>query len=70
MEFYSTVPLLDFDSAAYRHYAALREEKLRIGTQDLRIGAIALSNKGVLITRNTRDFSKVPNLRFEDWSIE
>jgi predicted nucleic acid-binding protein len=30
--------------------------------------AIALANDATVITRNMRDFSLVPNLKFDDWS--
>lgn len=46
----------------------MRREKIRIGTQDLRITAIAISNDAVVITRNMRDFSQIPNLIIADWS--
>lgn len=61
--------ILDFSPAASNIYASLASQKIRIGTQDLRIAAIALSVEGIIVTRNQRDFGKVPNLMIEDWSI-
>lgn len=29
----------------------------------------ALATNSILITRNSRDFNKIPHLRFEDWTI-
>jgi len=52
-----------------RYYETLRRQKIRIGTQDLRIAAIVLAVKGILVTRNWKDFAKVPDLTLEDWSI-
>jgi tRNA(fMet)-specific endonuclease VapC len=49
--------------------AELRKRKVRMGTQDMRIASIALVNGATLLTRNTQDFSRVPDLRFEDWTI-
>jgi len=36
---------------------------------DLRIASIALSRGLTLLTRNSRDFSKVPRLVIENWTI-
>lgn len=43
--------------------------KVRVGTKDLRIASIVLANNATLLTRNNRDFSRVPDLRSEDWTI-
>jgi tRNA(fMet)-specific endonuclease VapC len=59
---------LHFSAAAISLYQDLVRQKIRIGTQDLRIAAIVLSVNGILVTRNQRDFTKVPNLTLEDWS--
>jgi len=67
--YFTTFQVLPFDLVANVYYAALQRQKVRIGTQDLRIAAIVLSVQGVLVTRNWRDFSKIPGLVIEDWSI-
>ena len=43
---------LGYDVSASAIYESLRQQKLRIGTQDLRIAAIALAVGGTLVTRN------------------
>jgi tRNA(fMet)-specific endonuclease VapC len=63
-----TFEILDFSPATSSIYSFLLKQKIKIGTQDLRIAAIALSVNGILVTRNQRDFAKVPNLVLEDWS--
>jgi tRNA(fMet)-specific endonuclease VapC len=67
--FLNQVEILPFDQAAYDRFGALRQQKIRIGSQDLRIAAITLAVGGILVTRNQRDFVKVPELTREDWSI-
>ena len=52
-------------------YANLRRELERQGTpiggMDLMIAAHALAENAVLVTNNLREFSRVPNLRLENW---
>jgi tRNA(fMet)-specific endonuclease VapC len=61
--------ILDFNDAAFNIYHELRATKIRIGTQDLRIASIALSVSAIVVTRNRKDFEKVPGLQIIDWSI-
>lgn len=71
--FLASYSILDFDEKASRICGELRadlERKgLSIGPYDLQIAAIALSHKLTLVTHNTREFSRVPNLALEDWEI-
>jgi tRNA(fMet)-specific endonuclease VapC len=59
---------LSFDDAAAKIFADLRSRKVRIGTMDLRIAAIALASDMTVVTRNIVDFERVPGLRIEDWT--
>jgi tRNA(fMet)-specific endonuclease VapC len=62
-------PALSFTELAIDRYHALVARKLNIGRMDLRIAAIVLENNAILVTRNTRDFSRVPNLVIENWAV-
>lgn len=48
--------------------AYLKRTGQTIGAVDTFIAAHALANDLILVTNNTREFSRVPNLRLEDWS--
>ncbi|MGB7380676.1 MAG: type II toxin-antitoxin system VapC family toxin, partial [Rivularia sp. (in: cyanobacteria)] len=61
-----TIKVLDFTQEAANCYSQLLRQKIRIGTQDLRIASIVISNDGILVTRNQFDFSRVADLQFED----
>jgi tRNA(fMet)-specific endonuclease VapC len=65
---YRQVPVLDFDDRAAQFYQRLRQMRIRIGTMDLKIAAIALATDATLLSRNHHDFAKIPGLRFEDWT--
>ena len=61
--------VLDFDVAAQARFELLRPQCRTVGTLDLRIASIALTTNSILLTRNTADFERVPDLQFEDWTI-
>ena len=62
-----SVTVLDFDEFAEAEFRRLKKSGVNIGTLDLRIAAIVLTTDATLLTANSKDFSKVPGLRFENW---
>lgn len=68
LDHYRRFPVLPFDAPAHAEVEALRKQKVRIGTCDLRIAAIARTRNLVVVTRNLSDFARVPNLKVEDWT--
>jgi tRNA(fMet)-specific endonuclease VapC len=69
VDYYNSVQVLPFDLIAQQCFKELVLQRIRVGTQDLRIAAIALSVDGTVVSRNHKDFSKVPNLQLENWAI-
>jgi tRNA(fMet)-specific endonuclease VapC len=67
---FKNLNILKFDQNAFTIYTELRSQRIRIGTQDLRIAAIVLANNAILVTGNHRHFSQVPDLVQEDWTIK
>ncbi len=61
-----------WDEEAARQYglirALLKKEGNIIGNNDLMIASHARSIDAVLVTNNTREFSRVPDLTLEDWT--
>ncbi len=62
------VRLLPYTDAADTLFRLWRAQKIRIGTNDLRIAAIAFAHGAKLATRNARDFRQVPGLDLDVWS--
>jgi len=64
---------IPFDDESARHYADIRHGLERageiIGANDLMIAAICRANGLTLVTANTKEFLRVPDLTIEDWSI-
>ena len=60
--------ILPMTRTAISQYESLKSMNLNVRKMDLRIAAIVLEHAGTLVTRNLRDFQRVPNLPIEDWS--
>lgn len=43
--------------------------RLNIRSSDLAIAAITLEHGGILVSRNRKDFQRVPGLPVEDWLV-
>lgn len=69
LDYFKSVQVLPFDQNAHTTFESLIRQKLRVGTQDLRIAVIALSVNGIVVTRNQKDFGKVPNLQVENLAV-
>ena len=61
------------DAIVEDHYVSIRTHLEALGTPiseaDLWIAATARAAAGTLVTNNTGEFSRVPNLSVEDWTI-
>lgn len=66
-EFYGDYRIVLFDEQAADRFDQLKAAKLRIGTMDLKIAAIALTHHALLLSANLRDFQQIPGLRVENW---
>lgn len=70
--FLTFVEVLDFPDEAASHYASIRArlkaKGSMIGANDLFIAAHARSLGVTLVTNNTREFARVPELKIENWT--
>ncbi len=71
-DFLSQFQIISFGLSAAKIYgeikAKLEAEGNIIGPNDLLIAATALSRNGILVTNNTREFSRIDGLLLEDWT--
>lgn len=70
--FLENVEILPWTPAAAIHSGAIRAELAdsgkQIGAYDLQIAGHARSLGATLVTHNRKEFSRVPGLRWEDWT--
>ena len=65
---YCNLSVLPFDADAAARFDALRTAHRRASAPDLKIAAITLERRAILLTRNERDFRDIPMLTVEDWT--
>ena len=65
---FAGIPILPFNAESAAHLDRLYAARIRIGTMDRRLAAIALAHNATLLTRNRADFESVPGLVCEDWT--
>ena len=65
------IKLLPFDKSAAKRAGELRAKMEIAGTPmgaiDYQIAGIALAQRATLVTRNKKEFDRVPGLKVEDW---
>ena len=73
-KFLKPFEIVDFTDKMSYAYAEIRKDLelagTPIGANDLFIAAIALHEKATLITHNRDEFSRVKDLKIEDWVVE
>ncbi len=67
VEFFHNTKIVRWSTVAADIFRDLRRRGVRIGTQDLKIGALALEHNARLLSANLRDFQQIPGLHVEDW---
>lgn len=68
LDSFARAQVLAFSDSAADVYEDLRRQRLRVGAMDLRIASIVISNQMTLLSNNTVDFERIPQLTFEDWT--
>lgn len=59
--------ILPYTGVAQSLYQQWRQQGIRVATHDLRIAAICVAHDAKLVSRNRRDFERVPGLLAEFW---
>lgn len=69
--FFAPLQSLPFDDLCADEYGLIRSDLTArgrlIGPNDMLIAAVARAHNAVLITHNTREFSRITGLQLDDW---
>lgn len=60
--------VLPFTAAASTLVTAWKRQRIRVATHDMRIAAICIVHGATLVTRNARDYARIPGLSLDVWS--
>jgi tRNA(fMet)-specific endonuclease VapC len=60
--------ILPYTEAAVGRVDQWKSLRLNVSTMDLRIAAIAVEHGGTVVTRNVRDFQRIPGVNVENWA--
>jgi len=73
-KFLEAFQIYSFNESCSYEYGKIRELLQSsgniIGSNDMLIAATVLANKGTLVTNKVREFSRVPGLLVEDWTVQ
>jgi tRNA(fMet)-specific endonuclease VapC len=59
--------ILAYTSQAESLYQHWKQQGIHVSTHDMRIAAMCVAHNTKLITRNRRDFERIPGLEVEFW---
>jgi tRNA(fMet)-specific endonuclease VapC len=69
--FMASLAVLSLDAPALKTFGELKSQLRKTGQSvadfDLLIASIALANKRILVTNNTRHYERIPNLQIQNW---
>jgi tRNA(fMet)-specific endonuclease VapC len=69
VEFLAGWRVFAYPVSAMNRHAAFMRQRLNVGSNDVKIAAIALEYGATVVTRNLRDFRRIPGIVAEDWVI-
>lgn len=61
--------ILPYSDEAEALYQSWTPQQKRVGTNDCRIAASAIAAGFIVVTCNSKDFSRLPGVIYEDWSL-
>jgi tRNA(fMet)-specific endonuclease VapC len=67
--FLAQFAILPFPESTILRFEQLLTLRLGVAAKDLHIAAITLENAAILVSRNLRDFRRIPGLTVEDWTV-